>query len=89
VAEIRPEIAWTPSDAAGLDQFLSTQLGRKWLAEMLNRKPRGEIHKGLEHAALSGAFAAGYEQFFLEIYATRSSLPSADIEARSADMSKD
>jgi hypothetical protein len=51
---------WTPSDAAGLNEFLNTQLGRKWLGVMLAHKPRLDL-SSTEKAALTGAFVAGYE----------------------------
>lgn len=87
--QIPPDLVWTPSDAAGVNQFLNSNLGRKWLGVLLNRKPRSVVDKGMEQAALSGAFAAGYEIFFFEIAATRVSLPSADVGAKAIDMSRD
>lgn len=51
---------WTPSDAAALNEFLNTPLGRKWLGILLAHKPRIDMESS-EKAALSGAFIAGYE----------------------------
>lgn len=87
--QIPPDLVWSPSDAAGVNQFLNTVIGRKWLGVLLNRKPRSVIDKGMEQAALSGAFVAGYEAFFLEIAATRVSLPVADVGTKAIDMSRD
>lgn len=51
---------WTPSDAAGLNEFLNTPLGRKWMGIMLAHKPKLDL-TSTERAALSGAYVAGYE----------------------------
>lgn len=51
---------WTPSDAAGLNEFLNTALGRKWMGVLLAHKPKLDLTT-TERAALTGAFVAGYE----------------------------
>jgi len=62
---------WTPSDAAGLNEFLNTPLGRKWLGILLAHKPKIDLST-TERAGLSGAFLAGYEHLlFGEIGANR------------------
>jgi hypothetical protein len=63
-------ISWTPQEAASINEFLSTPLGQKWLGILIMRKPRLDV-SSTERAALSGALAAGYEQAFNEIHATR------------------
>lgn len=58
---------WSPSDAAGLNEFLNTPLGRKWLGLMLAHKPRIDL-TNTERAGITGAFCAGYEHLlFSEI----------------------
>lgn len=62
---------WTPSDAAGLNEFLNTPLGRKWLGIMLAHKPKIDM-SSTEKAGISGAFLAGYEHLlFTEIGGNR------------------
>lgn len=58
---------WTASDAAGLNDFLKTPLGIKWLATLMTFKPKVAIDKGMEAGALSGAYVAGYEHLLNEI----------------------
>jgi hypothetical protein len=53
-------VTWTPSDAAGLNEFLNTPLGRKWQGELLAMKPKIDVST-TERAALTGAYSAGYE----------------------------
>jgi hypothetical protein len=83
-----PGIAWSPSEAAGLHEFLNTALGRKWLGILLSRKPRLDL-SSTERAALSGAYAAGYESFFGEIAATRMTMEGEVQSIRSIDPTKD
>jgi hypothetical protein len=62
---------WTPSDAAGLNEFLNTPLGRKWLGIMLAHKPKIDLSSS-ERAGITGVFLAGYEHLlFTEIGANR------------------
>ena len=72
-----PGIPWSPSEAASLNEFLNTPVGRKWLGVLLTRKPRIDL-SSTEKAALSGAFAAGYESVFGEIAFTRVGQPPSD-----------
>jgi hypothetical protein len=65
-----PGISWTPQEAAGVNDFLNSPLGRKWLGVLLTRKPRLDL-TNTERAALTGAYAAGYESFFGEMASTR------------------
>jgi hypothetical protein len=51
---------WTPTDAAGLNEFLNTPLGRKWLGHLLASKPKIDM-SSTEKAGISGAYLAGYE----------------------------
>ena len=51
---------WTPSDAAGLNEFLNTPLGRKWMGHLLASKPKIDM-SSTEKAAMSGVYLAGYE----------------------------
>jgi hypothetical protein len=84
-----PGITWSPSEAAGVNEFLNSPLGRKWLGILLIRKPRIEL-AGTERAALTGAFAAGYEYVFGEIAATRMAVTQSDTGGlRSIDPTKD
>jgi hypothetical protein len=68
-----PGIPWTPSEASGVNEFLNTPLGRKWLGILLSRKPRLDM-TSTDRAALSGAYIAGYEQVFNEMAASRTAI---------------
>lgn len=82
-------IEWTPSEAATVNDFLNSPVGRKWLGVLLTRKPRMDL-TSTERAALSGAFAAGYESLFGEIAATRVALPPPEnASMKSIDSTKD
>lgn len=84
-----PGISWSPQEAASVNEFLNSPLGRKWLGVLLVRKPRLDLAT-TERAALTGAFAAGYEAFFGIIAETRTSLtPAQDMGARTIDSTKD
>ena len=85
-----PGIPWSQSEAASVNEFLNTPVGRKWLGVLLTRKPVIDIHGSIEKAAMSGAFAAGYESIFNEIAATRvgRALPE-NASAKSIDPTKD
>jgi hypothetical protein len=82
-------LAWNSGEAAAVNEFLNSQIGRKWLAILLSRKPQVDLSKGTEVAALTGAFAAGYENFFVEIAGTRTSIDHDNPSAKSIDMTKD
>jgi hypothetical protein len=82
-------IPWTPSEAAAVNQFLDSPVGRKWLGVLMVRKPKLDL-ANTERSALTGAFAAGYESFFSEIAATRiARTPVEDMSAPSINPDKD
>lgn len=82
-------ITWSPSEAAAVNEFLNTPVGRKWLGILLTRKPRMDL-TNTERAALSGSFAAGYEHIFGEIAATRTPQPMPDTASiKGIDPTKD
>lgn len=59
---------WTPSDASGLNEFLNTALGRKWMGVLLAQKPKMDLTT-TERAALTGAFVSGYEHLLFTVIA--------------------
>ena len=82
-------IAWTSSEAAAVNQFLDSPVGRKWLAVLMLRKPKLDL-SSTERSALTGAFGAGYESFFAELAATRiARTPPEDASAPSTNPDKD
>jgi hypothetical protein len=81
-------LPWSAGEAAAVNEFLNSPLGRKWLGILNNRKPRIDLTSG-DRAGLTGAFAAGYEHFFAEIAATRVAMPSDNVSAKSIDPTKD
>lgn len=84
-----PGLAWSPSEAAAVNEFLNTPVGRKWLGVLLTRKPRIDL-SSTERAALSGAMAAGYESIFGEIAMTRVAQAPADTASvKGIDATKD
>jgi hypothetical protein len=80
---------WTPSDAAGVKQFLATPLGARWITFLLSGKPRIVVDRGTEIAALTGAHNAGYELCIQMIYGSCVVTEQADFSAKSADMTRD
>lgn len=82
---------WTPSDAAGLNEFLNTKLGVKWIATLMTLKPKVDISKGTEAAGLSGAYVAGYEYLLNEMIPRTRAAPPDDSSAsrKNVDMVKD
>jgi hypothetical protein len=82
---------WTPSDAAGVQQFLSTPLGQKWLGLLHNYKPRitADSLKSVEQAGITGAYSAGYELCMLQIYTSCRAIEQTDYSAKTADMTRD
>jgi hypothetical protein len=80
---------WTPSDAAGVSQFLATPLGQKFMMLLHNCKPRTTIDKGVESAGVTGAYTAGYELCILQIYSSCNVVQEVDFTAKTADMTKD
>lgn len=85
-----PGIQWTPGEAASLNDFLNTPVGRKWLTLLMTRKPKVDF-ASTERAALTGAFAAGYEHLLLnEMGIYRNPIgPEPNASAKTIDMVKD
>jgi hypothetical protein len=83
-----PGIPWSAGEAAAVNEFLSTNVGKKWLGTLFNLKPKVDL-SSTEKCALTGAFAAGYEHFFDEISATRITHASESSSMRSIDPTKD
>jgi hypothetical protein len=80
---------WTPSDAAGVKQFLSTPLGARWMGFLMNGKPRIVVDRGTEVAALTGAHNAGYELCIQLIYGSCTPTEQPDVNIKSFDMTRD
>lgn len=81
--------AWTPGEAAALNEFLNSVLGKKWLGLLLSRKPQVDLTT-TEKAALTGAFASGYESIFAQIALTRSTVQvEQSAGAKTIDPTKD
>jgi hypothetical protein len=57
----------SPSERAGINAFLNTPLGVKWLATLMTLKPKVTIDKGIDSGALSGAYLGGYMHLLDEI----------------------
>lgn len=81
-------LRWSPSEAAAVNDFLSTAVGQKWLRVLGSRRPTLDL-SGTEKAALSGAFAAGYDRAFAEMYATRMTYQSDNASVKAIDPTKD
>ena len=79
---------WSASEAASVNQFLNSAVGKKWLTVLYSRKPRVDL-ANTEKAGLTGAYAAGYEHFFTEIAGTRTAVSQESPSAKSIDMTKD
>ena len=80
---------WTPTDAAGLNEFLNSKLGVKWISTLMNLKPKVDL-KGTEVASLTGAYLAGYEYLLNEIIPrTRATLVEETASRKPIDMTKD
>jgi hypothetical protein len=84
-----PGIEWSPSEAAAVNDFLNTPVGRKWMGVLLTRKPRVDLSAGTERAAMTGAYSAGYESFFAEIAATRFAATGEIAGVKSIDPTRD
>lgn len=81
---------WTASDAAGLNEFLNTKLGVKWISVLMTLKPKVDILGGVEKAGLSGAYVAGYEYLLNEMIPRTRAVVVQDTESRKPiDMTKD
>jgi hypothetical protein len=76
-----PGIPWTPGEAASVNEFLNSPVGKKWLGVLLSRKPRLDMTNA-ERAGLSGAYIAGFEQVFNEMAATRIALRDKESASR-------
>lgn len=83
-----PGIIWSGGEAAAINEFLNTPVAQKWMGILLTRKPKIDM-SSTERAAITGAYAAGYESFFAEIAATRSSSIRPEAGLRSIDPTKD
>ena len=83
-----PGIPWSGAEAAAINDFLNTPLGRKWMGVLLTRKPQIDLST-TERAALSGAFGAGYERIFAEIASTRVAASQDSASMKSIDVTKD
>jgi hypothetical protein len=83
-----PGVQWSPGEAAAVNEFLNTPVGRKWLGVLLFRKPTLDL-TNTERAALSGAYAAGYERIFGEIAATRNVQPPEPTGLKAIDPTRD
>lgn len=83
-----PGMQWSPSESSSVNEFLNSAIGRKWLGVLLLRKPKLDL-SNTERAALSGAFAAGYESVFSEIAATRTTISPETPSLKAIDPTKD
>ena len=83
-----PGTPWSASESASVNEFLSSPLGKKWLGVLMSRKPRLDM-LSTERAAMTGAYAAGYEQFYNEIVATRVGIEEDMSGAKPIDMTRD
>jgi hypothetical protein len=83
-----PGIPWSGAEAAAINDFLNSPLGRKWMGVLLTRKPQMDLST-TERAALSGAYAAGYERIFGEIAATRVATTQDSASMKGIDATKD
>jgi hypothetical protein len=84
-----PQYDWSPGEAAGVNEFLSTPLGQKWLGYLMFLKPPFD-QASSDRAALSGAFRAGYEQCVGAIQYTRRPAASGDVtSAKGIDPTRD
>jgi len=83
-----PGIQWSGGEASAVNEFLNSPVGKKWLGILLSRKPRLDL-SNTERAALSGAYAAGYEAFFSEIAATRVTIITEAAGLKGIDTTRD
>jgi hypothetical protein len=83
-----PGIEWSPSEAAAVNDFLNTPVGRKWMGVLLTRKPIIDM-SNTERAALTGAYSHGYEHFFAEIASTRFAASGEIASVKSIDPTRD
>jgi len=83
-----PGIQWTNGEAAAVNEFLNSPVGRKWLGVLLTRRPHLDLTT-TERAALTGSFAAGYDNCFNEIARSRVTAPPEQPSARGIDPTRD
>jgi hypothetical protein len=81
-------LSWSPGEAATVNEFLNSPVGRKWLGILITRKPHIDLTSS-DRAGLTGAFAAGYEHIFAEIAATRYATQPESFSAKAIDPVKD
>jgi hypothetical protein len=81
-------VPWSAGEAAAVNEFLKSPVGRRWLDVLFMRKPRIDLSSG-DRAGLTGAFAAGYESFFAEIAATRVATQHENFSAKAIDPVRD
>jgi hypothetical protein len=80
---------WSAGESAALNEFLNTPLGQKWLTVLILSKPRMDLGT-TERAALSGAYASGYEAAIGVIDQTRRTrAPEQNASAKSIDPERD
>lgn len=86
-----PGYQWSPGEAAALNEFLNSPVGKKFLTLLMLMKPQVDLSGGSERAALTGAFAAGYEHLLMkEMARYRSAVsPETNVSAKSIDPTKD
>jgi hypothetical protein len=80
---------WSPQESAAINEFLNTPLGKRWLDLLYFQRPRTVIDKGTEAAALSGAFAAGYESVFAQVALSRVAVQEEEPMTKTIDLVKD
>ncbi len=83
-----PGIPWSGAEAAAINEFLNSPLGRKWMGVLLTRKPQMDLAT-TERAALTGAYAAGYEHIFAEIASTRVATTQDSASMKGIDPTRD
>jgi hypothetical protein len=81
-------LPWSAGEAAAVNEFLNSPVGRRWLDVLFMHKPRIDLTSS-DRAGLTGAFVAGYESFFAEIAATRIAMQSENFSAKAIDPVRD
>jgi hypothetical protein len=79
---------WSPSEAAAVNEFLNSTVGKRWISLLQERKPPLDM-TSIERTAITGSFASGYESFFKQIEATRRFESAENASAKQLDMVKD
>lgn len=83
-----PGIQWSSGEAAAVNEWLNSPLGRKWLGVLLTLRPKVDL-RSTESAALTGAFHTGYEYFFDQIALTRMPQVDESPATKAIDMTRD